>query len=190
MVLIIIDEKTRFNKLHRELTQHGAKMTTPTLIQHLKHLTENKIIQRNEEDKQNVSYEINWKRFKQLQKEINQQVEINQTALNRIKNEKEFKSRSLEDQIIFVTAMTTIGELFYLKLQVLDILEPENKLQNYFSYTNIRRLYNIYATWLYESCKESKENSQKTINIIDKKIKLLRETCFGMKPENTIDKET
>jgi DNA-binding HxlR family transcriptional regulator len=179
MVLIIINKKTRFNELHRQLTKYHAKMSKPTLIEHLiKHLVKNEIIQQNVEDTQKVTYEINWKRFKQLQKEINQQVEINQTALNRIKNEKEFKSRSLEDQTIFVTAMTTIGELSYLKLQIRNILEPENELQNYFSYTIIRKLYNIYATWLYDSCKKSKENSQKTINLIDKKIKMLRETCF------------
>jgi DNA-binding HxlR family transcriptional regulator len=178
MVFIIINEKTRFNELHRKLTKYGAKMTTPTLIQHLNHLIENESIQRIEEDKQNVSYMINWKKYEQLQKEINQQVEINQTASNRIKNEKEFKSRSLEDQTVFTTAMLTIGELFYIKLQILDIIEPENKLRNHFSYTVIRRLYNVYATWLYESCKESKENSQKTINKIDKIIKDLRESCF------------
>jgi hypothetical protein len=55
--------------------------------------------------------------------------------------------------------MLTIGELFYLKLNILDILEPEDKLQNYFSHTFTRRLYSIYAIWLFDSCKESKENS-------------------------------
>lgn len=179
MVLAMSDEKIRFNELHRTLTKYNAKMSKPTLIKHLNHLIEKEIIQRDEEGKQRVSYGMNWKRLEQLQKAK----EINQTTLNQIRSEKRFKSMSLGQQTAFTTAMLTIGELFYLKLIILNILEPENKLRNCHSFTFIRRLYNIYAQWLLASCKESKENSQKILHLIDKNIKTLKETFLGVVSE-------
>jgi DNA-binding HxlR family transcriptional regulator len=181
ILLAMSNQKIRFNELHRNLTKYNAKMSKPTLIQHLNHLLKHEIIQRDEEDKQKVSYGLNWKRLKQLQKAK----KINQTALNLIKNEKRFKSKSLDQQTIFTTAMITIGELFYLKLMTLNILEPENKLQNYHSYTFIRKLYNIYVTWLLDSCKDSKENSQKILHFIERNIKTLNETFLEIFPEDT-----
>ncbi len=179
MVLFINNKKIRFNELYEKLPKYGAKMSKPTLVQHLKHLVKNKTIQRYQENKQKVFFQLNWEKFKQLQKAS----EINQTVVHQIKNEKVFKSKSLVQQEIYTTAMLTIGELFYLKLRILNILEPENKLQNYFSYTLIRKLFNLYATWLYDSCKESKENSQKVIQSIDKSIKTLRESFFKIDPD-------
>jgi hypothetical protein len=184
MVLTMSEENIRFNELHRRLAKLGAKMSKPTLIMHLNHLIENGTIQRDEQDKQNVSYGVDWKKFKQLAKAQ----KMNETALHLIRNEKIFKSRTLSQQTYFTAAMLTIGELFYLKLNILNILEPENKLQNYFSYTLIRQFYNIYAALLYESCKESKENSLKILHHIDKFIKTLRESLFEINPEATQQK--
>jgi DNA-binding HxlR family transcriptional regulator len=183
MVLAIIG-KTRFNKLHQKLPKLGAKMSKPTLIIHLNHLVEKGIIQRNEEGKQKVSYELNWKRLKQLRKFK----KANQIAIDQVRNKKMFKSMNSHQQIIFTTAMLTIAELFYLKLTILNTLEPENKLQNYYSYTIIRKLFNMYATYLLDSCKDSKENSQKIIHSIDKDIKTLTETCFELFPKDTQQK--
>ena len=170
IVLMMSDEKIRFNELHRKLKKFGVKMSKPTLIEHLNHLVEKELILREEEDKQKVTYVTNWNRFKQVKKAK----KLNQLTLQQIKMEKTFKERGLEAQTAFTTAMLTIGELFYLKLQVLDITEPENKLHNYFSYTFIRRLFNLYAVWLIDSCKESQENSQKVIKSLNKMIKGLQ----------------
>jgi len=164
LMVLTMYGKLRFNELHRTLTKCNAKMSKPTLIKHLNHLLKKEIIQRDEEDKQRVSYELNLKKLKQLQevKKINQEI---------LKNEKEFKSMSLNQQIDFTIFILTISELLYLKLTILNILEPENKLQNYYSYNIIRIFYNIYTVWLSDSCKDSKENSQKIIRLINKNIK-------------------
>jgi predicted transcriptional regulator len=179
-VLIMNNEKIRFNKLHRKLTKYGAKMSRPTLIEHLNHLIKNEIIQRNEEGKQEVYYEPNWKRFQQVATK-----EFNRVGLLRARNEKAFKSKSVDQQVIYTTAIETIGELFYLRLSILDAVDPKNKLQNYYGYTMIRRLLNIYCTWLVDTCKESKENSENAIKSIDRSIKTLTETFFEINPENT-----
>lgn len=173
MVLAIYGE-TRFNELHRQLIKHNTKMSKPTIIEHLNHLLENEIVQRNQEEKQKVSYQLNWKTLKQLQSTK----KTIQTTRHQLKNEKRFKSKSLDQQTVFTTAMLTIGELLYLKMNILNILEPENKLQNYYTYNIIRKFYNFYTSWLLDSCKESKENSQKVIQSIDKSINALIETFF------------
>lgn len=67
MVLSLDNKKTRFNELHRKLIKYDAKMSKPTLIEHLNHLIKDKVIQRKQQDKQKVFYEVNWKKFEQLQ---------------------------------------------------------------------------------------------------------------------------
>jgi len=178
-ILMIIDRKLRFNELHRILKKYNAKMSKPTLIVHLNHLVKYDLILREEEGKQKVTYTINWNKSKQLKKAK----EINQSILNHMKDQEIFKTKSLQWQTAFATATIMIGELFYLKLNILNILEPENKLQNTTSYTMIRQLFNTYLTLLYESCEESKENSLKVLHIIDKNIKRLMEECFVINPE-------
>jgi DNA-binding HxlR family transcriptional regulator len=174
MVLLITEEKIRFNKLHRKLIKYNAKMSKPTLIEHLKHLTKDKVIQRNEESKQEVSYEINWKRLVNLSKAK----QISQDIYNHVQNEKTFKSMSLSDQTAFAIGILTISQLLYLKISIDNILKPKNKLQNYYTYTILNNIYTIYPKWLLDSCKKSKEDSQKAITVIDKVIKELLETLF------------
>jgi len=188
MVIAVSDEKKiRFNELHRRFERIGAKMSKPTLIKHLNHLTKNKIIQRNQEDKQKVSYGLNWKRFKQLQKTK----KINGIALHFIKEKKAFKSISLEEQTTYIHAILIISELFNLKLTILSILEPENKLQNYFTQTFITRFFNIYAKLLLDSCKDSKENAQKIIHHINESINTLSKEFFEIPTEiNLISEKT
>jgi len=49
-------KKLRFNELLRSLKKLGVKITKPTLKEHLMHLVELNLVERNEEDVQNVSY--------------------------------------------------------------------------------------------------------------------------------------
>ena len=118
MVLSIVNEKIRFNELHRKLAMYGAKMSKPTLIEHLNHLVKDEVIERDEKDKQYVSYGINWKKLKQLAK-FNK---LDKSIPAELQNEKVFKSKNLNQQTIYTTAFLTIGELFFLKLMILNIL--------------------------------------------------------------------
>lgn len=177
-VLVINNEKIRFNKLYNLLIKLGAKMSRPTLIEHLNHLVKNEIILRHEEDKQNVSYEPNWEKFQQIASK-----ELKRVGLLRTRNEKAFKSKSVEQQVVYVTAIETIGELFYVRLSILNAVDPKNTLQNYYGYTMIRRLLKIYCSWLVDTCKESEEKSKQALKSIDKSIRILTETFFQIIPE-------
>ena len=187
LVVLMIEnatnEKIRFNELYRLLNKtYKNKISKPTLIEHLNHLIKNQIIIRTKEAKQNISYSLNWKKLKVL-KEIKDTYKI---KLAQLQNDiKTFKSKTLEQQTAFATLMIYIGELHWLKLQILDIIEPKNKLQNHYTYTLIREYFNLYPTKLVESCKPSKENCQKTLQLIDEAIEKLKETIFETNPETT-----
>jgi DNA-binding HxlR family transcriptional regulator len=183
-VLSMSEEKIRFNKLHQKLNKLEAKMTKPTLIQHLKHLENDGILERHVVEKQNISYSLCWSKFKQLAKAK----EFNETAMNEVRNEQIFKSKSIEDQVIYVTTALTTAELFYMRTVILGELEPENKLLQYLSYTLIRRLLNTYAKWLFDTSKQSEEKAQKIIKNIDWRIKEFEKMLFQLRPEYSIQK--
>jgi DNA-binding HxlR family transcriptional regulator len=156
-------EKVRFNELHRDLTKNGVKMSTPTLIQHLNHLVEKGIILREEKDKQNVSYIVNWKEYMEVQ-------DFKKTMEKMSTNEKNFKSDSLKNQVSYAYGMLTLGELFFTRMSILDIVEPEKKLQHYMSYNLVRSLSSVYYSWLLDTCKGSEENSKKALEFIEERI--------------------
>jgi hypothetical protein len=95
-----------------------------------------------------------------------------------MKNEKIFKSKSLKEQKIYATGILHIISLYDLKLNILNILEPKNKLENHAFFNILTILYSIYPKWFIDTCKESKENSQKALNSINEDIKGLMETFF------------
>lgn len=49
-------KRLRFNLLHKRLKQFGTHISKPSLLEHLNHLVERKLIERREEGFQNVSY--------------------------------------------------------------------------------------------------------------------------------------
>ena len=104
ITLIIISKKVRFNELYKNLPKYGARMSKPTLVEHLNHLVKKEIIQREEKNEQNVSFTINWKRFQQVATK-----EMSEVLSRREKNEKRFKSKSLDEQVIYATGIETIG---------------------------------------------------------------------------------
>lgn len=52
---LLAKKRLRFNELHRQLKKFGTDVSKPTLIDHLKHLSKQKLIKRRREG-QNVSY--------------------------------------------------------------------------------------------------------------------------------------
>lgn len=165
-LLMVARKKYRFNELHRTLETFGASMSTPTLIEHLTHLQKKGFITRKKEDKQNISYQVNWKKFQTLKEslEFRQQVNLD------LQSEKTFKSMPLDDQIVTITSIFALRDLLYLKLFVLDILEPHRKPEHRFSYIFMGQGLDRYKWWLLDTCKESKETSQKALKLIQRGI--------------------
>lgn len=180
-MIIAMYEKIRFNDLYRKLKKpYKIPMSRPTLVEHLNHLLKDKLIQRTEENKQKVTYQVNWRKIAPA-KEAKDSILLQLAA----KNEAVFKSKNIPEQTAFTMAMLAIGELYYLKLRIQGIMEPENKLVNHFAYVLMRKLYDSYTEWLLKSAKESKEKSEKILSSIDQDIRYLRQSFFDLPKQNT-----
>jgi DNA-binding HxlR family transcriptional regulator len=184
-LLGVTTEKFRFNELHRTLSHFGIVMSRPTLIAHLNHLQKKGYIIRKKEAKQNVSYEVNWKKLEYLKESLAYKKEVDQN----LKNKATFKSHSLEAQVAIITGILTLQGLFWLKANVLDILEPTKKAEHNLAYVFSSRLLDMYRLWLLDTCKESKENNQKILCSIDELIKDITETFFKITSENKQQKQ-
>lgn len=172
--LMIIGEETRFNELHRQLKRFNAKMSKPTLIQHLSHLVENNIVKRNEQDKQNVTYDLNYEILEQLQNAK----KLYALIRKRTKNEKTFKSQEIGEQVHTVTAILTLESMLYLRLQLIDQMNPKGKLANSYTYTMISRLFRTYMDWILDSCKESEEKTQIALRSLEGTVKMVVKDLF------------
>lgn len=164
--LMITDQGYRFNELHRNLQSFHIKMSTPTLIQHLTHLQKKGFVTQKRHNKQNISYQVNWKKFETLKEGLKFKQRVDQ----HLQDEKTFKSLPLDDQIVTLTNIFALGDFLYLKLYVLDILEPNKKPEHRFSYIFINKLLDRYRLYLLDSCKESKETTQKALELIQRGI--------------------
>jgi hypothetical protein len=137
----------------------------PTLVQHLNHLQKKGFIKRTRHNKQNISYRVNWEKFQALK----QGLKFSPVEQN-LENEKTFKSLPLNEQIVTLASIFTLGNFLYLKLYVLDILEPNKKPEHRFTYIFMNKWLDMFRLWLLDTCKESKETSQKALEMIQAAI--------------------
>jgi len=125
-------------------------------------------------NKQNISYKVNWEKFEALKKGL----KLSQFVEQNLENEKTFKTLPLDDQIAIITSIFTIGNLLYLKLYILDILEPSKKPEHRFTYIFMNKWLDMFRLWLLDTCKESNETSQKALQMIDNGINGFQKELF------------
>ena len=173
------NEKIGFNELLRSLNGLGVKVSKPTLSEHLKHLTEQKILTRKEEGKQRVYYEINWELFENLrdaQKE-------NKTLESYLKNKKVVQSFPLDEQLRYVANVLALRNMHELRLSVLSILEPDRVFDYSLESLMSERYFQSFKDWLLENCQENKEEfRKKALPAIEANIERLRNDLFDQKP--------
>ena len=81
--------------------------------------------------------------------------------------------------MIAITSILALKELFWLKANVLDILEPAKKGEHNLAYVFSSRLLDMYRLWLLDTCKESKENCQRILELIQRAINGFQNETFG-----------
>jgi arginine repressor len=135
--LVANNKEIRLNQLYKALEVLQVKITKPTLIQHLRHLHAKRYILRREKGKQNVTYQVNWKKFEPL----NEALKFKEVIAHTLENEKIFKSKSLEQQIVYVTTILTWEQILHLQFNILNILEPKATFDITLGYVFIHRLY-------------------------------------------------
>lgn len=186
LVLSKTEEPLRFNKLYEQTKKFGAKMTKPTFIQHINHLITKKLIIRKQEGKQKVTLKFNWKKFSQLM-EVKEKYENMGTQL--IKNK---PSVNLSDTLTLVTGMLVLGDLYRLKISILNLIEPENKFyHNIELYQIVNHFTDIPLENIMKICIESKQKAQLTIKAVNESInsfqQALNNILVNKKPQNSSD---
>lgn len=121
---------------------------------------------------------------------MNTHIKFKEVIAHNLENEKIFKSKSLEDQIAYVTGILTMEQVLYLQFNVLDILEPRGKAYTALGYMLIWRLYDTYRRWFLETCRESKENSQKAFDLLHKKTEDFQNLLFDQPAKPSIENTT
>ncbi|WGM88574.1 MAG: hypothetical protein NUK63_06520 [Candidatus Bathyarchaeum tardum] len=172
----------RFNELHRTLEQFGAKMSKPTLIQHLQHLQERGFIVRKEEEKQKVTYEVNWEKFDYLKKSL----EHKQRIILNNKNQERFKELEPKEQLETLCFILTLGEFLRIKIELDDVLEPDKKPEHRFSYLFMSKFLDVYRLWFQDTLNAlTKKEVQELMVPLEKLISDVRNEIFtSVEPES------
>ncbi|MFQ6068821.1 MAG: ArsR/SmtB family transcription factor [Candidatus Bathyarchaeia archaeon] len=177
-LLLASDKKLRFNELHRTLNQIGLEMSKPTLIEHLNHLKKRRLVIRKKEGKQNVSYRVNWEKLEHL----GEAIKTRQRLKHMLENEKVFKSFPLDEQVTYVHNILALRNLYRLRLEILDVLDPSKNFEHSIQYLFTNRFFEIFKIWLLESCRKNKsECKEKALNMIEYNIKRYTDILFDKK---------
>lgn len=128
-----------------------------------------------------ISYKVNWQRFENLK----QSLETRKTLSHTLENKKRFKSFPIDEQTMYVTNILTLAGLYRLKLAVECILEPKKSYENSLQYLLASRFYDLFKTWLLQSCKISKENAQASLKMIERNIEHFTQVLFDKIPETS-----
>lgn len=168
----------RFNELHRALNRLNVKISKPTLSEHLKHLTDQGIFIRKEEGIQNVSYMINYDRYKSLKEAVELEREYVEFLQ---KNDERLKSQSIHDQVATIHGLMMMQELYVLRLELLNFSEPEKKLENSLQYLTTTRYFDYYKKRFLKSCEENKQKCDEALDEIEQVANSYVEMIFEPK---------
>jgi DNA-binding HxlR family transcriptional regulator len=178
--VFLVSQKTlRFNEMHRIFNDIGLKMTKPTLVDHLNHLREKKLIIRKEEGKQCVSYAANWTKLKTHK----QSLKTREFVQHHFQNKELFNSFSIKEQVTWVTNLLTLRTLYKLKLEIEDAINPRKSFEHSIQFLLTDRFFEIFKIWLLENCHSSKtEKGPKALSMIDHCIDIFTCDLFDVIP--------
>lgn len=158
----------------------GVELSKPTLSQHLKHLAdEKKLIIRKVEEAQNVTYEINHKKFSNLEKKIKPKLrDIDELRKAMDEEEGAFYSEPIDDQVKIVHEEMILRNLQQLKTRI-ELESNPGDYEKSIELMIISRFYRIHERWLAEKCMREKEYREKVFQKIDELIKKVEDQYHG-----------
>lgn len=169
LFLGLTQRKLGFNDLYRSLDKSGFRISKPTLSEHLKHLTEKKVLIKKRVGTQKVSYEINWDNFQHLLKSLEKGRKMKEKFLD----DGNYIKLSIEEQMILTNYTMSYVTLEQLRLSILSILKPENKFEYNLELMFIWRYFDLYKSVLLEFVKEDREGFGKQIlQLIEKELEV------------------
>ena len=181
-LLLTRQKPIRFVELLKDLNGLGAKMSRPTLSQHLHHLQKHKLIVRKRKGKQEVNYAVDWERLKPLEQSINHKKNL----LLYIENKERFKSFPIQEQAIYTSNIMTLENVHQLQIFIRNTLDPSKTFYNSLQLLFMHRIYEQYQSWLMESCRESKENAKQALEIVENNIKRVENMLFDKVKQSSV----
>ena len=169
-VLIHLRASYRFNELERRFNDAGIKETRPTIIEHLNHLIDKRLIIRTEISSKEVWYSFNWELWGDVDKVI-----LEGIISKRILEEKmeKFNRLSIDEQIEYVHNIWVVTNLLSLKEMMEAWIDPKKDAV----YQANLRTHDVYrsvvASRLLKNCTELGNNYANTI--LEKLNKLIDE---------------
>jgi DNA-binding HxlR family transcriptional regulator len=175
--LIVIGKKIRFNDLHKFLAEKEFALAKPTLSKHLKHLTQEKLVLRKVEDVQKVTYEINHKIFRDLEKSVKSTAEYRKRLAE---EEQIFDSISIDDQIDIVLEKMMLRNLRQLKTNIELELRPSKKWEKSLELAWLANpVFRYHEGLLIAKCKYDREYGEELLQKLGKLIKEIKNQNCG-----------
>jgi hypothetical protein len=157
------DKPHYLNKLKNELSESGIKVSKPTLILHLKHLKEKKIIKKRKEGKQKLAISLNYDNL--IDFEFYKKFSAD---LDDLLNEKAiFDSRTIEQRVKIASACLYIVETNRIKYEILKTLDPNKKFEYVMAFQFSKNLLRQYMNYLRKSCSESPANAKEALKVLE-----------------------
>lgn len=167
LLMAFRQEKMGFNELARSLEDVGAKMSRPTLSEHLKHLTKKKVLKKKKIGKQRVSYEVNWQKNEQLLDAR----ELGKKMQNRLDEIQKFRTIPFKDLMVLAEFTLKYIILQQFRLNILSILNPKKTFDYNLEALYISRHFHAYTDLLLQECRKNKEVGEQLLQILESEIK-------------------
>ena len=169
LILTLFGEKIRFNELNELLSDNKIFISKPTLSLHLKHLAQDKLVNRNVEEVQNVSYEINHKKLGALESNVKSAFRERTTD-----DKKAFDSASIDEQMDYLFLEAAGRILQKLKLKIEQRSEAALTFEKSMQLMLLSSpFYEHYEEWLLE---KSEKDEEYRVKILEKINELIMKT--------------
>jgi DNA-binding HxlR family transcriptional regulator len=173
------EDGIRFNELQRIYNKSlDEKIAAPTLIRHLKYLTQKKIVKKTRKGKQNVAYSLN---ENPLETSIISQEDIDQERKWHEQNAQKFQKMKIESIIPIYLQISMLNDLEQFKTWLQRQLNQ--RFEKYaFRMEFLNSYYRHYGKELLDAAKERTPLEYKeAIGIVEKMISDLKEVTFEPK---------
>ena len=132
-------ETYRFNELKRQIKDMGLKMTTPTLILHLNHLVEKKLILRDEKEKQFVTYRFYWEKWQDADRSMRERI-VFEKVLKQEMND--FSRRPMMQQVAYVNLVSSTLFLLSLREAIVAKVKPDKEFMANINFIHFGNIFN------------------------------------------------
>jgi len=165
-----IDSGMRFNELERQLKKYGNKISTPTVINHLKELQKMKVVKRVRSGKQKVLYHI-------TERSLDPK-ELGKTMTWIEKNQDIIRSWSLREIVTYTINLMSLRDFYLVKLSLKSQFESRLVHRTLIRADMINAYFRFLFNMVLETIEGKDAEYDETVKHLDSQIKTFRDVLF------------